>query len=155
MEVCGLLCISLAVIDIKKFKNYFIIIWLSLVECWPHLEKTGMGQYFTSSPKTWRKFLLTPRLKPFLSVPWRNTGERTASERTQTEKIQSDMKMNQDSALPFSLYIVQPINRSSIRQQINTFLLYGCMNGTILNESVFVVEEKQISDCSTMCDFSS
>jgi len=51
-----------------------------------YLEKTGRGQYFTSSPKTWRKFLLKPRLKPFLSGPWRNTGARTASEITDTER---------------------------------------------------------------------
>lgn len=58
-----------------------------------HLEKTGTGQYLASSPNTWRKFLLKPRLKPFLSVPWRNTGERTASEGTETG--QSDMTPDQ------------------------------------------------------------
>lgn len=61
----------------------------------PYLEKTGIGQYLASSPKTWRKFLLKPRLKPFLSVPWRNTGERTASERTHMEpRSQCDRQMN-------------------------------------------------------------
>lgn len=50
----------------------------------PHLENTGIGQYLPSSPKTWQRFLLKPRLKPFLSAPWRNTGERTASEGTHT-----------------------------------------------------------------------
>lgn len=60
----------------------------------PYLEKTGMGQYFFSSPKTWRKFLLKPRLNPFLSVPWRNTGERTASEGTHmVTKSQSALRL--------------------------------------------------------------
>lgn len=48
-----------------------------------------MGQYLTSSPKTCRKFLLIPKLNPFLSVPWRNTGARTASEETHTKKKKS------------------------------------------------------------------
>ena len=46
-----------------------------------YLEKTGRSQYLLSSPNTWRKFLLKPRPKPFLSVPWRKAGPRTASDR--------------------------------------------------------------------------
>lgn len=46
----------------------------------------GTGQYLASSPKTWRKFLVKPRLKPFLSGPWRKTGARTASKPTDREK---------------------------------------------------------------------
>lgn len=45
-----------------------------------YLEKTGSGQYFFSSPNTWRKFLLIPKLKPFLSVPCWNAGARKASD---------------------------------------------------------------------------
>lgn len=61
--------------------NYFSSGQCSLVQSGPYLENTGMGQCLPSSPKTWRRFFRQPRLKPFLSAPWRNTGERTASER--------------------------------------------------------------------------
>lgn len=67
-----------------SFRHYFCLKWYLQNPLRLYLEKTGIGQYFASSPKTWWKFLLKPRLKPFLSVPWRNTGERTASEGTHT-----------------------------------------------------------------------
>ena len=49
MEVCSLLCISLAVIKIKKFKNYFIIIWLSIVECF--LFKVILNYFLFNFPR--------------------------------------------------------------------------------------------------------
>lgn len=40
----------------------------------PRLENTGNSQYFFSSPNTCLRFLLKPKLKPFLSVLWWNMG---------------------------------------------------------------------------------
>lgn len=105
--------------------------------CRAHLEKTGIGQYLASSPKTWRKFLLKPRLKPFLSVPWRNTGERTASGRTHMEMTSQWMRM-----FPPNL---QSVNSSALAQQSahEGSLLKGCIHGTTVNWRVFAVEGGQ------------
>lgn len=89
--------------------------WFSSCFQWAHLEKTGIGQYLTSSPNTWRKFLLKPRLKPFLSVPWRNTGERTASVTADEEQ----RKRIRNTALPPQpLHNLLILNWSSIKQRI-------------------------------------